>query len=613
MSDKNDPMDEMDDLGLELTSSERMQRMRKLMRQLYQEEEATHATALPPIKSKSLILVSSISAIAFLVVTTFYNFNRFVAAEEQVLSSRGHIHDALQRRSNLFGNLVNLTLNHAMLEQEVFRYVSDGRLGMMGQTIPGTENGPHGPSGQAGQAGPPHPSEPSPKIGASQPFPAPATPMPGHGTPIDALSRLFGLVEQYPDIKTSTTYQQLMDKLVDIENMISMRRDEYNTEVKLYNTLITSFPWSVMARILGFERYQYFTAGTGPDNMNMDLDSRKFMRLIPEVELTNTHHKDGTKPEAGAVAPGPSTPEAGAVTPLPMVPGKTPAQTPLPMVPGKTPAQAGKVQPDSGKVQPDSGKVQPDSGKVQPDFGKVQPDSGKVQPDSGKVQPDSRKNQPDAGEKAVTKPAPDASKPEEGLRLPGQPPPSESKPEEAAPSSEPGMPTSQNPDTGADASPSPRIEPTGPDARKSMRLISENKLVAPQSKEASSSETGAVTPAQPVPSTDTLGNGEHENGPSKAAPAPNASKQEAGGKAAAVNASKATAKPAGTPPPAKTGDGATKATQGAAKPPAKPTHGNNNQASKVGNGTEQAADKLAVASARPVVSKSPELPAADAP
>ncbi|MBF0212560.1 MAG: LemA family protein [Magnetococcales bacterium] len=301
MADKRDTMDEMDDVGLEMTSSERMQRMRKLMRQLYQEEEATQVIDFPPIKSKSLVLGFSIAAILFLVVTTFYNFNRFIAAEEQVLSARGHIHDALQRRSNLFGNLVNLTLNHAMLEQEVFRYVSDGRLGMMGKGTPGSAPTVGNGNGDAQNAPPAIP-------GVSLPSGATAT---------EAIARLFGLVEQYPDIKTSTTYQQLMDKLVDIENLISQRRDEYNTDVKSFNTLITTFPWSIMARLLGFQRYPYFSATRGPDNMDMDLDSRKFMRLIPEGEFTHgkEHSKHGAAPSDAEMGPLKLDPNAAAIGP----------------------------------------------------------------------------------------------------------------------------------------------------------------------------------------------------------------------------------------------------------------------------------------------------------
>ncbi|MBF0308771.1 MAG: LemA family protein [Magnetococcales bacterium] len=327
MPDKPYPMDEMDDLGLELTSSERMHRMKKLMRQLYQEEEAVSTVKLPPIKSKSLIVILSVSAIVVLIVTTFYNFNRFIAAEEQVLSSRGHIHDALQRRSNLFGNLVNLTLNHAMLEQEVFRYVSDGRIGLMGQQLPNT---------------------------LSNLLPPAGTP------PAEALSRLFGLVEQYPDIKTSTTYQQLMDKLMDIENLISKRRDEYNTEVKVYNTMVTSFPWWVMAKIMGFKRYPYFTAEPGPDNMNMELDANKFMRLIPEMEFGKTPHKEShSTGSQGEAHPGKDAPHLekwgnplgmphppGVEPPKvePPAPAKEPVKTPGPASAVKTPGPASAVK-----------------------------------------------------------------------------------------------------------------------------------------------------------------------------------------------------------------------------------------------------------------------------
>ncbi|MBF0626962.1 MAG: LemA family protein [Magnetococcales bacterium] len=399
MSDKNDPMDEMDDLGLEMTSSERMQRMRKLMRQLYQEEEATHAMTLPPIKSKSLILVSSISAIVFLIVTTFYNFNRFVAAEEQVLSARGHIHDALQRRSNLFGNLVNLTLNHAMLEQEVFRYVSDGRLGMMGQSTP---SGQKSPSAQSGETN-----------GSQQPASANPT-VPPNLLPSDALARLFGLVEQYPDIKTSTTYQQLMDKLMDIENKIAERRDEYNTDVKFYNTLITTFPWSIMARILGFNRFDYFRAEAGPDNLNMDLDSRKFMRLIPEQELTNPHHKDQTRSEHKS--PSAEANKPAAMPSLPLAPVPMPVK-PAPGVPGNNSKglPSGAVVPETTPPETQAPTSEP---MPQPQSGK-RSDAAVSGPGQGhgteNLETESRKNMRLISENRLTNTHPtDGSKPEDG-------------------------------------------------------------------------------------------------------------------------------------------------------------------------------------------------------
>ncbi|MBF0262571.1 MAG: LemA family protein, partial [Magnetococcales bacterium] len=106
----------------------------------------------------------------------------------------------------------------------------------------------------------------------------------------------------------------------------SQRRDEYNTDVKLYNTLITTFPWSIMARILGFQRYAYFSARPGPDNMDMDLDSRKFMRLIPEGELNTSHGKEhsrhGAAPTEAGKEDGKRDPNAAAIGKPPTDPTK---------------------------------------------------------------------------------------------------------------------------------------------------------------------------------------------------------------------------------------------------------------------------------------------------
>ncbi|MBF0184928.1 MAG: LemA family protein [Magnetococcales bacterium] len=313
MTDKSDPLEEIDGSGLEMTSSERMQRMRKLMRQLYQEEQASRTMPLPVTRTKNLVLAASVGAALILLGTTFYNFNRFIAAEEMVLSTRGHIHDALQRRSNLFGNLVNLTLNHAMLEQEVFRYVSDGRIDMAGRTT----------NKQAGVT--------------------PVAPVAGE-LPSSALARLFALVEQYPDIKTSTTYQQLMDKLMDIENMISKRRDEYNEQVRIYNTTVTSFPWSIMARVLGFKRHAYFTAEPGPENANMDLNGNKFIRLIPEMEFDTSSHQSG-KPHQGNNARREQTTSGGETngSSLPQDGKGEVSRSPMTFVPAPA---AGNVPPD---------------------------------------------------------------------------------------------------------------------------------------------------------------------------------------------------------------------------------------------------------------------------
>lgn len=255
MFDKQDRTGDLDDLG-EPANSERLQRMKEIMRQINRDEVPVEDLKIPPIKSKIFIVGVSLASILLLVSTVLYKYNWFVSAEEDVRSAKGAIDNALQQRSNLFGNLVNLTLNQAAMEQETVRYVAETRA----------------KQGQSGNL-----AEKSPAI----PNQMPALPGIGGFLP-DAMARLLAVSEQYPDIKTSVTYKDLMDKLVDLENRIHQRRDEYNEKVRLYNAMTITFPWRLVAYMGGFGRYRYFESDPHrPDTLEINIGSGSFHRLIP--------------------------------------------------------------------------------------------------------------------------------------------------------------------------------------------------------------------------------------------------------------------------------------------------------------------------------------------
>lgn len=271
---KEDPFEQLNGLGPETSNSERMRRMKRLLNQLYKEESETKALRIPQIKVKGLIVFLSFVSVLVFGITTLYNFNIFITLEERILSAQGYIQDSIQRRANLFTNLINLTLNQAALEQEVFRHVADVRATMTGRE-PGnretaTTPGAAAVGGETADGG---------GKGAG-PTDTAIAGMEG----LSSMSKLMAVVEQYPEIKSSTTYQQLMDKLVEIEDRIIQRRDTYNEEVRVYNTLITSFPWYILANITGFKRYDYFTVehlSQDEKLMLPDLTSTLFKRLLP--------------------------------------------------------------------------------------------------------------------------------------------------------------------------------------------------------------------------------------------------------------------------------------------------------------------------------------------
>lgn len=66
-----------------------------------------------------------------------------------------------------------------------------------------------------------------------------------------ALSKLFALVESYPDLKANQNMAQLSEEITSTENKVAFARQAYNDSVTSYNTFRQSFPPVVFANMLG--------------------------------------------------------------------------------------------------------------------------------------------------------------------------------------------------------------------------------------------------------------------------------------------------------------------------------------------------------------------------
>ncbi|MBF0132402.1 MAG: LemA family protein [Magnetococcales bacterium] len=261
--DPFDPLfDPIDEMGPGTTSHPgRLHAIRERLRHLFREEFEIKRIRIRPIRGKELIGIVSICAIVLFGFMVSKKFNKMVTMEETVLATNGRIVNSLQRRSNLFTTLINLTLNQAALEQEVFRHVANIRSAMMGR-----------PKNKATQA-----EEISKKSFAD-------TTSSGKPRMDPSMAKLLAVVERYPNIRASTTYQQLMDKLVEIEDRIIVRRGQYNDAVRDYNTYVTTFPQYILADIIGFKTYQYASANQiipGDSFPLPTLAEPMFQRLLP--------------------------------------------------------------------------------------------------------------------------------------------------------------------------------------------------------------------------------------------------------------------------------------------------------------------------------------------
>jgi LemA protein len=172
-------------------------------------------------KSRLLALALLIAGAS---ISSGCSYNTFVTKEEGIKAQWAQVENQLQRRNDLIPNLVETTKGIAQQEKDVFGQIADSRAKMAGAQTPA----------QTIQAA----NEQS-----------------------QALGRLLLVVENYPQLRSSESFNRLMDELSGTENRIAVERMRYNERVQEYNVARRSFPSNITARLFGFsDEYPLFEA-----------------------------------------------------------------------------------------------------------------------------------------------------------------------------------------------------------------------------------------------------------------------------------------------------------------------------------------------------------------
>ena len=80
-----------------------------------------------------------------------------------------------------------------------------------------------------------------------------------------AIGRLFAVAEDYPELRATENFQQLMRQLSELEDEIQASRRIYNSNVQSYNTKIQIFPNSIVANSGGFQAREFFEIETAAE------------------------------------------------------------------------------------------------------------------------------------------------------------------------------------------------------------------------------------------------------------------------------------------------------------------------------------------------------------
>lgn len=94
-----------------------------------------------------------------------------------------------------------------------------------------------------------------------------------------ALKGIVAIGEQYPDLKSNQNFVQLQNRISQLESMIADRRELYNETVTNFNTRIDQFPDMFVAKLLNYQRQDFFRVDelekTAP---SLDISMPKFNR-----------------------------------------------------------------------------------------------------------------------------------------------------------------------------------------------------------------------------------------------------------------------------------------------------------------------------------------------
>ena len=157
-----------------------------------------------------------------LVLYGIASYNGLIRGRNQVENAWSQIDVQLKRRIDLIPNLVETVKAYAAHEKTTLEAVINARNAAM--AAPAT---PHGQAEADNQI-------------------------------TGALRQMFALGEAYPDLKANQNFLALQEELSATEGRVAYARQFYNDSVLGYNNKLQAFPTVFFARMLKFEKREYF-------------------------------------------------------------------------------------------------------------------------------------------------------------------------------------------------------------------------------------------------------------------------------------------------------------------------------------------------------------------
>jgi LemA protein len=196
--------------------------------------------------NKTVLIV--LGVIALVIFWGVGSRNSMATSDQDVKAKWANVQSAYQRRADLIPNLVKTVQGVANFEKSTLTAVIEARASATQMKLDSKDLSPEN----------------------LQKYQAAQSSLGG------ALSRLMVVAENYPQLKATENFSELQAQLEGTENRIKEERDNFNTAVQGYNTLIVTFPNNLIASFSGFAEKGFFQAEAGSEKApEVNFDEKK--------------------------------------------------------------------------------------------------------------------------------------------------------------------------------------------------------------------------------------------------------------------------------------------------------------------------------------------------
>ena len=159
--------------------------------------------------------------LVLLIIYLIAAYNGLIRKRNQIENAWSQIDVQLKRRHDLIPNLVETVKGYAEHEKSTLDAVIKARNAAIAANTPGEHAA-------------------------------------AEGELTGTLRQLFALGEAYPDLKANQNFLALQEELTATEGRVAYARQFYNDSVLEYNNKLQQFPTMIYAKMLSFERREYF-------------------------------------------------------------------------------------------------------------------------------------------------------------------------------------------------------------------------------------------------------------------------------------------------------------------------------------------------------------------